>query len=307
MQYEKFIAHVQTCMERMVKQEYQVELHNVIKNNDVEQCGIVLMKEGERVSPTIYLHSYYERYLQGDSIPKLCKEILELRVTTMKDNAIDEVTDTMELHEWEDKIIYRLVNLKQNQKRLLKAPFIQFMDLAITFHCLVRNNEQGIGSFMITKQLMNSWGITARNLYQLACQNTPKYFPSTIRRMEDVLEELVTVSAVTEKEKETQRQQTTLESEYAMYILSNDNGINGASAILYPDVIDVFARQINSNLYILPSSIHEVILIPYQEDLEQSQLIQMVKEVNETQVEREEVLSYNVYLYDRTLRKLIIC
>jgi uncharacterized protein YdhG (YjbR/CyaY superfamily) len=91
-----------------------------------------------------------------------------------------------------------------------------------------------------------------------------------------------------------------------MYILSNSNGINGASALLYPEVIENFSNTIKSNVYILPSSIHEVILVPFQEEIDKSQLIQMVNEVNETQVAKEEVLSSSVYYYDRLRKELTV-
>lgn len=315
MQYEDFLAHMQVCIEQMVPLNYQVQFHSVMKNNDVEFDGVILMKEGERVSPTVYFNSYYDRYRQGESIPKLCQEIVELRVITMRENTLDEVTDDMSFNWWKDKIIYRLVNRKRNRKRLVGIPFMQFVDLAITFHCLVSNTDDEIGSFIITRELMESWNLTVKELYQLAGVNTPKLFPSSIRTMEDVLQEVLEPiqesSPIYEEgiEEEDIKQEDIkqeipfqIESPHSMYILSNSSGMNGAGALLYPQVIEKFSNSIKSNVYILPSSIHEVILVPFQEEIDKSQLIQMVNEVNETQVTKEEVLSSSVYYYDR-LRK----
>lgn len=265
MQYEDFLAHMQVCIEQMVPLNYQVQFHSVMKNNDVEFDGVILMKEGERVSPTVYFNSYYDRYLQGVSIPKLCQEIVELRVITMRENTLDEVTDDMSFNWWKDKIIYRLVNRKRNRKRLVGIPFMQFVDLAITFHCLVSNNDDEIGSFIITRELMESWNLTVKELYQLAGVNTPKLFPSSIRTMEDVLQEVLEPiqesSPIYEEgiEGEDIKQEIPfqIESPHSMYILSNSSGINGAGALLYPQVIEKFSNSIKSNVYILPSSIHE--------------------------------------------------
>lgn len=314
MQYEDFLAHMQVCIERMVTSNYQAKFHSVMKNNDVELNGVILMKEGERVSPTIYLNPYYDRYLQGESIPKLCKEIVELRVITMKENTLDEATEDMSLNRWKDKVIYRLVNRKSNRKRLAGVPFMQLVDLAITFHCLVRDTDDGIGSFIITRELMESWNLTVKELYQLAGVNTPRLFPSSIRTMEEVLQEMLepveeSYSEYTEKvayEDTEQEIPFQPESPYSMYILSNSNGINGASALLYPEVIEKFSNSIKSNVYILPSSIHEVILVPFKEEIDKSQLIHMVNEVNETQVAKEEVLSSSVYYYDRLRKELTV-
>lgn len=298
MQYEEFLAQMQTCIEQIAGEEYEVQLHSIIKNNDVEQNGIVLMKKGERVSPTIYLNAYYDRYLEGETIHILCNEILELRITTMQDNALDTLTENMELSEWKDKIIYRLVNRRSNQRRLMNAPFMQFMDLAITFHCLVRSNEEGIGSFLVTRELMEQWNLNVKELYQIASVNTPKLFPVRINTMEEILQELMQVDGLFDMPL------SLTDGAKPMYILTNASGINGATTLLYPNVIENFSNQINSNIYILPSSIHEVILVPNQDNLDKSQLIQMVNEVNQTQVAKEEVLSSGVYYYDRECKQI---
>ena len=91
-----------------------------------------------------------------------------------------------------------------------------------------------------------------------------------------------------------------------MYVLSNRTRVQGASCILYPNILKDFAAAVKSDFYILPSSVHEVILLPVQGDEDEEGLKRMVCEVNETQVEREEVLSDSVYYYSREREKLSI-
>ncbi|WP_167959030.1 DUF5688 family protein [Anaerosporobacter faecicola] len=311
MEYSEFIKQVKSCIEQRASIGYQVQLHTIMKNNDVERIGLVLVKEGARVTPTIYLDRYYGRYKRGETLEQLCSEMYDLRIMTEQEETMETLTANMDLAAWEDKIIYRLVNRKKNQKRLQNAPFMQFMDLAITFHCIVRNSNDEIGSFQITRELMERWNLTVKELYQYAGSNTPKFFPAKINTMEDVLQELMSpeeyrMIVEDEETKDVLWQQTEEEerSSPKMYILTNSNGINGASALLYPKVIEEFSNKIEASVYILPSSIHEVILVPFQEDIEKSQLIQMVNEVNETQVENEEVLSSNVYFYDIKQKEL---
>jgi hypothetical protein len=83
-----------------------------------------------------------------------------------------------------------------------------------------------------------------------------------------------------------------------MYVLSNDRGINGASTLLYPNVLYDFASSIRMNFYILPSSIHECILVPDTGKLSKAALKEMVKDVNDSHVSADEVLSNEVYYYD---------
>jgi hypothetical protein len=84
-----------------------------------------------------------------------------------------------------------------------------------------------------------------------------------------------------------------------MYVISNRDKINGAACILYKDVLKDFAQTIESDLYILPSSIHETIVVPKTPATNPQDLSQIVKETNDNHVEREEILSYSVYEYKR--------
>jgi len=85
-----------------------------------------------------------------------------------------------------------------------------------------------------------------------------------------------------------------------MFVLTNISRINGAACMLYEDVLSNFANSIDSDLYILPSSIHEVIIVPQVNNLDKTELCQMVKEVNAEGVADDEILSDHVYVYNRT-------
>ena len=89
-----------------------------------------------------------------------------------------------------------------------------------------------------------------------------------------------------------------------MYILTNTEKLHGAACILYQQLLEEFAKKVNDNLYILPSSVHEIIMIPASFAGKASELRQMVEEINATQVEEEEVLSDSVYFFNRLTRKL---
>ena len=87
-----------------------------------------------------------------------------------------------------------------------------------------------------------------------------------------------------------------------MYVLTNESKLNGAACILYENVLYDFAQKLGADLYILPSSVHEVILLPKLSMFEKDELVNMVKEVNTEGVAADEVLSDHVYEYNRTER-----
>ena len=84
-----------------------------------------------------------------------------------------------------------------------------------------------------------------------------------------------------------------------MYVLTNKQKMNGASCILYEHILNDFANQKNKDIYILPSSVHEVILVPVAEDIDRTELSRMVRDVNRNELEEGDVLSDRVYYYDR--------
>lgn len=90
-----------------------------------------------------------------------------------------------------------------------------------------------------------------------------------------------------------------LEQKIGVYMLTNDTGINGAFCLLYDDVIKNFAKEQNWNVYILPSSVHELMLVPEQEDTALEFLAELVVEANQTAVGLIDLLSDNIYYYDR--------
>ena len=90
-----------------------------------------------------------------------------------------------------------------------------------------------------------------------------------------------------------------------MYVLSNKNRVEGAACMMYPELIQEFSDKIGSSLYIILSSIHELLLIPTDNDNEYAEIKSMIKEINDTQVSTEEILSYSLYFYDRQMGEVI--
>lgn len=315
MNFEKFKKEILEGLKDQIGESYQVRLNHVIKNNGVELDGIIILRPMQKVAPNIYLESFYEEYRNGMPVKEIVNHILAVYFShnhQIKSKKIQEI-DALDLEKAENKIFYRLVNYKENQFRLSKIAYIRFLDMAITFHYLVDCNKNEVSSFHITKTLMKQWKITKTQLFDLANENTPKLFPAKLSNMNDIMTEILKrdvekmigkygrVKENPQSEEEMgKRLRVKLEEnsqEVQMFVLTNQMGINGASVVLYKNVVRNFAKICESDLYLLPSSIHEFIIVPKKEFIERKKLESMVKEVNRTQVEREEVLSDRVYQY----------
>lgn len=292
--YTSFVSLVLEKISERMGKNYQVSIYKVVKNNSLELDSLVVLKEGKTFAPNIYLNAYYESYKEGTSI----MEIIDRLNMIYSHCAVPLVQDDFEysLETLKPYIFFRLVSKERNKKLLKKVPYIDFLDLAVTFHCLVRSEEDGIATIRITNDHIKLWDISSSDLKELAFKNTRELFPPIIKSMDEVIN--AKPDKVNTYIENSNFHKAQCDS-YPMYIVTNEKGIYGASCLLYKGLIKDFAQKIKSDLYILPSSIHEIILIPIDKRIDKDYLKKMVMEINKSSVPMEEVLSDNVYIYSR--------
>ena len=294
MEFTNFTTLVQREVEKRAGENYRVKLNDVMKNNGVVLRGITLMQYDSNISPTIYLNPYYDEYENGDTT---LGTVIDEVIDTYERNKINRSIDMKFFLNYEtvrSRIIFKLINTEKNRELLRDVPYIPFHDLSIVFQCLVSEERFGNASILIHNVHLQLWKVNARELYECALENTPLLQGYELADMNTVLEEMKALGGIDDEEIEDMQQ------EVPMYVLSNKSRINGASCILYKDILKDFAMVVDKDLYVLPSSIHEVILLPSDGTQESVQLKEMVREINQSQVEKEEVLSDSVYYYRRS-------
>lgn len=306
--YVTFVSEITSRVKAGMGEEYSVQIHKIMKNNSLELDSMVLLKKGKNFAPNIYLEPYYQAYLEGADTKELAD-----RLCSIYDSCAVPVLNErfrFSFEEMKSCIIFRLVSFERNQKLLESLPHIKYLDLAITFHCLVRDDEEGIGTIRITKEHMESWKTTTQELFALSKVNTRKMLPSIIKSMDEVMKEMFSGERVADpknSEEEFYYLTDSMASDVnQMYILTNQKGINGASCLLYENILMEFSQRINSDFFILPSSVHEVILVPAKSGMSQEILSKMVREVNITQVACDEILSDRVYYFSRENNAVIM-
>lgn len=284
MTYIQFVQAVEKKIKKEVTEEKRISIHTNIKNNGVKKSGIMISESGINISPTIYLEEYYVQFRHGRMLDTIVKDILELYEKIRFQNSWKDGERLKEYDQIKEKIVYRVIGMEANQELLEQVPYKKYMDLAIIYYVVLEVDEYGVASMMVRNDHLKMWKVTEEELHYHACKNTQEIFPCEFTQMKKILEELLGF------EEEGPGEQ--------MYILSNEMRNYGAAALLYPDRLRMAGEEIGENYYILPSSVHEVILVAESEAPEREELKEMVKEMNETQVEEEEVLSNQVYYYD---------
>lgn len=295
MHFEKFINDVSNNISCTLGPDVRVNVQKVIKTNDVELHGLTIIDEGVNISPTIYLNDFFLRYEYSQmTFDEIIKKILDIYKHNKAQSNID-ISFYTDFNKVKNRIAYKLINTKQNQKLLESTPSVKFLDLSIVFYYHFASKNCDNASILIKKEHLKMWNIDINTLFSLAKTNTPKLFPHTLRNMLDILKG----SGFDMIEHELPD-----ENAMPMYVLSNVNGIFGSCSILYDGVLKEFADKIKSNLYILPSSTHEIILVPTDDDNDIESFSNMVREVNKQEVSEEEFLSDHAYFYNRKEDKI---
>lgn len=286
---------------------YDVRVLNMIKNNGLSLCGLSIRCGESNIAPIIYLNDYYIAYIEGREFNDIIYEIIEVYMKSNKN--IPSIKKDFNWESLKDNIIIKLINYDMNKQMLDELPYkIVFSNLSIIFQVLVGSDKDGIHTFKVTNELIKRFEVNVDELYSLALYNTKKWFPATLRNMNEVIANIIQSEMGDSADFEEIWDTLSLEkSNSSMYVLSNTIGINGSVALLYPDIIKEFAETMNTDLYILPSSTHEVIIVlEYGKNYNIKALKEMVSNVNNEQVPLEDVLSNSVYQYKRSIGEIIM-
>lgn len=295
MTYQEFKQHIIHAIQTKLGPNARVILQDVVKNNNLHLDGLTILSEQCNISPTIYLNSYYKQYLHGMSLPAIYEEILTRYKCHTPKTSVD-ISFFTDLQKVQNHIVFKLINYEKNKELLQNVPHFRFLDLAIVFNCLISFGSGNYGTILIYHNHLNFWQITPDELYAFALENTPRLFGYDLQNMAHILENILSDEFSSDFDD--------LDNLIPMHVLSCKLKFNGAVCLLYPNLLADIAAKFDSDLYIIPSSIHEVLIIPSTTTTSHAQLSGMVREVNATQVLKEEVLSDHVYFYSKTTGKL---
>lgn len=290
MEFHIFVEKVVATLKESLGEAYEIQVAEVVKNNNIHLTGVVITKRPANVSPTIYLNQYYQKYQEEGNFQQTVGEMMALYEQQAKELQLDMsfFTDFTQVKE---RLYHKLVHYEKNKKMLEDVPHIRWNDLAVVFYYAMEQDVVGRATITIRKEHLAIWKQEEGMLFAIAQENMRRDMPELLVPMKELLEEMTGVE---------------LEKQYdvPMYVLTNKEKIFGASVLLYSEKLQELAEKTGKNLLILPSSVHEVLLMPDEEDQEYGFYRQMVEEVNTTQVDPEEVLSYSLYCYDRQKKEI---
>lgn len=286
-------------MELYLGGTYTVWLEDIPKNNGLKRKGMIVKDNIHNMSPIIYLDGYYERLQNGEDMEELFEDIKGIYEAAKVHTAFD-MKRICCYEETEKDICVSLINAERNKELLKDVPNVPIYDLVAVFYIMTDMEENGLPSrILVNSALQERWGVTAEELYETALRNTERMMPAKVTCVEEELIKNVCQMMGEENEEVIKMFFRRIPTDMQLYIASNPVLVNGAGVILYKNFLKNFAGRMDSDVYILPSSINEVILLPAAVGMEAEDLKRMVSEVNREAVHPEEVLSDHVYFYSR--------
>lgn len=305
MEINKFAAKVCNFVERELGKGYQAEVKKVKKNNGVILHGLLIMAKEQNVTPTIYLEPFWEIYQEGMSFESVVRWLLTFyRENTPHGKIEMEFFRTFE--KVKDRICYRLISRKGNEELLQDLPYIEFLDLALCFYYAYQGENLGEGAILIHNSHLEMWEVCVEEVLKLAQINTPRLFPCTCSTMDDILKEITDWDFENEEKPAGAEPDCGSLAEIPMMVLGNAKRQQGAVSMIYPGVLEKLAEKEQRSFYIIPSSVHEVVLLADTGQEKAEEIKKMIIEVNSTQVAPEDVLSDSLYYYDSAKKKIKI-
>lgn len=300
MKFNEFTETVRDGLEVLFEPDnMEVAVTRVVKNNGLILTGINIRDRNSMITPTIYIDDFYREDIQKEEIHTVVlriKDIFTERCTKVSSD--NEIQNYMDFNWVKNRLIYTVVNQSMNEEYLEHVPYIPFHDLAIIFRCVFHKGENGMASSTVSEDDLKRWHTDTKTLYQLAERNTPRYFPPVIDRITAYLKARNCLPAFVEDEFSGECGE--------LYVISNEMGLNGAGAMLYRGILDMCTELAGDSIYIMPSSIHECMFVEAGKVSEPKMLADIVKEANDSVLHRQDILSYNVYYYDRKKHMLTI-
>lgn len=293
MTYEEFKVLVERDIKDYLPESYQdaeVQIISKLNPNDVRVDSLCVCKPGADYAPSIKLGEFYQQLYGRDSrFPHVMSMIADLQMEADKKNSLNVNT----MKEWasnKDKLLScvetQLINKNRSREMLAAVPHTIRDEWAFCYYVPMEVENMDM-LVRITNEIQSLSGVSVEELHEAAMANTQANNPVSL-------------------------EQTPLSifSPVPMYILSNQQKSFGAAALFYPGVMEDMTEKMGGDYVVLPSSVHEVLLIPYEERLRLSECSEMVENVNQQMLKEgalkpEEVLGDGAFYYDSLEKRLM--
>lgn len=275
---ETFVKEMEKSLNRLKPEGTSITFKRVAKNNRQGLHAVILEVQDFAAAPTFYLEDLFPAYGNGVSAEKLAKSLLDFALKN-KEVPFDQNFDIEDYGTAKERFGLCVLGIERNKEYLSDKVYERHEDLAL-IPVIFTENGKTIGHIKVRKAFLESWGVTGEEVLREAKENSPKLLPLTFKQLGD--DNMDSIAGPGPE----------------LFVISNTYYAGGAAVAFYPRVLECLAMTLGRDLYVLPSSVNEMIVVT---DVGQDPniLLSIVKEVNRTQLAPEDVLTDAVYYYDR--------
>ena len=304
MSFEEFTEEVRKNVLDYLPMEYadaKIDISESRKINSAYQ-GMTIKKEGQKIAAAVNLNEMYDKYQKTGELKPLLYEIAEIAVTQ------PEGVDVQKLESYEqakDSLFIRACNAGSNKELLETVPHEIVGDLAMTFHVMLGRDEEGYGSAIVSNEILEKFGVGKGQLKADALENSAKILSPSLEPMSNVMARML---GMQNPDLRMTPFETAIENfdfkQDNMFVLSNMSAVNGASTIFYPKVMEQIGDHAGGDFFVIPSSVHEVILVPDDGVMNRNDLENIIRDINAHEVDPKDRLSDSLYHYDSKEHRL---
>jgi len=294
MDYETFKQEFAEDIKEKLSQkgygEVETNFHNIEKTNQNYEA-ISVVPAGGNIGVNYNIENAFASYEHSGDYEGVLASATGAIASGLDQVPVVNVNALMNYEIMKEKLSVEVISAEVNEELLAKVPHDRIEDLAVVYRFIMESNEDGRASILVNNDLIERMGVTHEQLRADALENSPEIRPAVIQGMNEVMKEMMGPEAY-------EMFGIPDDTEEMMFIATVPDKNSGAGVLAYQDFMDQAAEKIGGDFFILPSSIHEILLVPDDGQKGADELKAMVMDVNATQVSPEERLSDNVYHYD---------
>ena len=289
MDYEQFKADFQDALrDELAGRGAEVELtaRKVEKMNG-SYDAITVRPQDSAIGVNVSVERAFAAYEKGEDISEIADHFADAVENGFKESPKIDIESISDYEQMKSKLAMEVVSAERNAELLQTVPHEQMEDMAVVYRFILDQSNSGNGTILVTNQMLDQYGISKEQLRADAMEIAPEIRPAEIRGMSEVMNEMAP-GMIPEIAPEDEQ----------MFVATVPDKIHGAGVIAYPNFMEDAAQKAGGDYFVLPSSIHEVLLVKDNGQMSVKELENMVKEVNATQVEPADQLTDHVYHYD---------
>ena len=297
MEFKAFLEQLLTAVNGELPAGRTARYKTVNKMNGVVYTGMYL-DAGEKgsISPLVYMEPIFEGISGPEALPEIAKELAKLLISPVRQEASAFRVSDFEFSK--ERIVFRLVNRADNETALQNFPHRDFLDLAVIYGVLISGDEESdLGVAQVTFEIMNRWGVDEETLYKLAKENSPRILGDEVRSLPEIMGS--GWAADTEEDRRKIREAG------RYFMVSNRHAFLGAGTLLYSGKYREIAEKVGTDLYLLPTSVHEVMTVPAPGHTPE-EMRRLLASIMSEDPKKEHCLTENVYYYSAEKGSILI-